>query len=72
MRKATNKNWQRITAAAAFPEAKPPVTGAERQGSGLPYHSDEIARDSHPLPFYPPGWGRSPGGRHLLFSIQTR
>ena len=46
--------------------------GAERQGSGLPYHSDEIARDSHPLPFYPPGRGRSPGGRHLLFSIQTR
>lgn len=42
------------------------------RGGRLPYHSDEIARDSHPLPFYPPGRGRSPGGRHLLFSIQTR
>ena len=48
------------SSAAAFPEAKLPVTGDVRQGSGLPYHSDEIARDSHPLPFYPPGQRTSP------------
>ena len=63
---------QGSSSAAAFPEAKLPVTGAVRQGSGLPYHSDEIVRDLHPLPFYPPGQRRIFGGRHLLFSIQTR
>ena len=30
------------------------------RGGRLPYHSDEIARDSHPLPFYPPGQRTSP------------
>ena len=55
--------------AAAFPEAKPPVTGAERQGSGLPYHSDEIVRDLHPLPFYPSRRAKAAEGT-CCFSVQ--
>ena len=44
-------------------------------GGRLPYHSDEIVRDLHPLPFYPfqsAGRLRRPANneRHLLFYIQ--
>lgn len=44
-------------------------------GGRLPYHSDEIVRDLHPLPFYPfQSAGRlsrpANNERHLLFYIQ--
>ena len=44
-------------------------------GGRLPYHSDEIVRDLHPLPFYPfqsAGRLNRPANneRHLLFYIQ--
>lgn len=43
------------------PHTQPPSQSetSDVNGCPLPYHSDEIVRDSHPLPFYPPASGKA-------------
>lgn len=60
---------ERSSPTAAFPGKMPSDRRRTRHGCGFPYHSDEIVRDLHPLPFYPLRRAKH-GQRHLLFSIQ--
>ena len=42
---------ERSAPAAAFPKQRFSGRCQKHPGRGLPYHSDEIVRDLHPLPF---------------------